>query len=86
MVLSYPDLTSLSLFNPLVNREQIVMFVKRLFFHRLLDKTKDLFAAPLCSTDNSKRRRLYSNTCRCAEGEDTYELEADGTIRGNCTG
>ena len=54
--------------------------------YRLLEKTKDLVPAPLCSTDNSKRRRLYANTCRCAEGEDSYELEEDGTVRGNCTG
>ena len=29
---------------------------------------------------------LSNNNGRCAEGEDTYEIDTDGSIRGNCTG
>ena len=64
--------------------------------YRLLDPTPDLFRAPLCSSSSQankstssgfrNEKRLYENTCRCAQGDDAVELAADGSIRGNCTG
>ena len=55
---------------------------------RLLEKTQQLFPAPFCSGKGraSKSRPKYSNTCRCAEGQDAFEITTDGTVRGNCTG
>ena len=63
--------------------------------YRLQDPTPDLFRAPLCSSSQANKstssgfrneKRLYENTCRCAQGDDAVELAADGSIRGNCTG
>ena len=54
--------------------------------HRLLEPTKKVFPAPLCTNAKAKRKRKYRNTCRCASGEDAVEVAPDGKIRGNCTG
>ena len=55
--------------------------------YRLLEPTTDLFKAPLCdSTFSAQQNRKYRNTCRCAEGDDAFEIADDGTIRGNCSG
>ena len=46
-----------------------------------------ILKAPLCDRgEDGRQRRLYENTCRCAQGEDAAEIAPDGSIRGNCTG
>ena len=56
--------------------------------YRLSEPTEDLFRAPICraTSNGDRKQRLYENTCRCAQGEDTLEISDDGSIRGNCTG
>ena len=54
--------------------------------YRLQKLNDDLFPAPPCDKPSSKKARVYRNTCRCAEGEDTIEIGRDGQTRGNCTG
>ena len=51
----------------------------------LLEPTADLFPAPLCKNKGVKRR-LYKNSCRCAEGATAVDYGRDGRPRGNCTG